>query len=188
MKHCPVCNTNFTDDALGYCIEDGTVLQPGPAPNSMEAQETRILSDPAATAVISSPNPTDYGLAAANPGRPPQAEPYRWANETPQVWTAPPPPAAYPMRQQPQQTVAILALVFGLAGITFGWICGGFFLGVLAVILGLVALSQVKKNPTRYGGKPLAIGGIATGGIVLLVHLALFAIWIVMLVINSASR
>jgi uncharacterized membrane protein len=75
--------------------------------------------------------------------------------------------------------------VFGIAGITFGWICGGLILGLLAVILGFVALTQIKNNPLRYGGKPMAIGGMVTGGIVLLIHLALLAFWIIMLAIGS---
>ncbi len=84
--------------------------------------------------------------------------------------------------------MAILSLVFGLAAITIGWLCFGLPLGILALILGVVALSQIKRNPALYGGKPLAIGGMVTGGIVLLVHLALLAIWIVMLIIGAASR
>jgi hypothetical protein len=84
--------------------------------------------------------------------------------------------------------MAILSLVFGIAAITFGWICGGLVLGILAIIFGFVALAQTKKNPAQYGGKPLAIGGLVSGGIVLLVHLAILLIWIVALIIGSASR
>jgi hypothetical protein len=92
------------------------------------------------------------------------------------------------VQQSQQQTVAILSLVFGLSSITFGWICGGLILGLIGLILGIIALSQIKKNPSRNGGRPLAIGGMVTGGIVIVVHLIIFAIYIVALVIGAASR
>jgi len=190
MKHCPTCNSNFTDEALSFCTDDGTVLLPGPAPGplSADAQETKVFSEPPPTAVMPPPRPTDYGLGAT-PSSPPPPEPYRWASEAPPpqpAWTPPPPP--YQPRQQQQQTVAILSLVFGIGAFTIGWLCGGIFLGPLAVVLGLVALSQIKKNPARNGGKPMAIGGMILGGIVTLVNLALFAFWIVMLAVGSVSR
>ena len=54
----------------------------------------------------------------------------------------------------------------GLIGITFGWICGGPFFALFALILGVVALFQIKKDPVRYGGKPMAlIGSIRRGSI-----------------------
>ena len=87
------------------------------------------------------------------------------------------------------RTAILLGLgLAAVAGITFGWICGGLILGILAVIFGFVALSQTKKDPAKYGGKPLAFGGLVTGGIVLLVHLAILVIWIVALVFSSLSR
>src|SRR5436190_15194116 len=191
MKHCPTCSANFEDDDLGYCTDDGTPLLAGANPFASDAQATKVFPEPPVTAVISPPRATDYGLGggpSAPVAQPQRPEPYRWANETPPVWTPPPPPAYPSASQQPQQTTAILSLVFGIAAITFGWICGGLILGLLALILGLVSLSQIKRTPTRYGGKPMAIGGMVTGGIVLLVHLAILAIWIVMLAIGSASR
>jgi hypothetical protein len=179
MKHCPTCSANFDDDDLGYCTDDGTPLLAGANPFGSDAQATKIFAGPAPTEVMSAPRPTKYGV-----GTPPlQAstpEPYRWAKEGPPTWDPPSPPLYPAVRQQQQTTTAILSLVFGIAS-TIGWLfCLGIPLGILAIILGFVALSQNKRNPEQYGGKPLAIGGLVTGGIVLLVHLALFAIWVVM--------
>lgn len=189
MKYCPTCNKNFTDDDLGFCLDDGTVLLSGASPDS---QATRVF-EPPPTAVINS-SPTDYGLGSPSPSLLPSPEPYRWANEAPvpppaavaPQWTPPPPPV-YGVQQSQQQTVAILSLVFGLASITVGWICGGPILALIALVLGIVALSQAKKNPTRYGGRPLAIGGMATGAIVIVIYLVFLAIYIVAIAIGAAS-
>jgi hypothetical protein len=193
MKYCPTCNKNFTDDDLGFCIDDGTVLLSGASPASQDSQATRVFEAPPTTVINSSP--TDYGFGAPSPSPLPSPEPYRWANEAPvpppavvaPQWSPPPPPV-YGLQQSQQQTVAILSLVFGLASITLGWICGGLILGLIGIVLGIVALSQAKKNPTRYGGRPLAFGGIATGSFVVVVHLILFAIYIVAMIIGAASR
>src|SRR3982750_3206690 len=191
MKHCPTCNRSFVDESLAYCTDDGTVLVAETGPESADAQETRMFSDPPPTAFMSAPPQTNDLLASESlqqsvpsPNEHAAPEPYRWASEAPPVWTPPPAPA-YPIRQQSQQTVAILSLVFGIAGIPFGWFFGGLIFCFLAVVLGFVPLTQIKSNPLRYGGKPMAIGGMVTGGIVLLIHLALLAFWIIMLAIGS---
>ena len=80
------------------------------------------------------------------------------------AWQPPPPPRAY--TSAPQQSLAILSLVLGIVSVTVGWCCYfGVITGPIAVGLGIVALVQIKNNPTQYAGKPLAIGGIVTGGL-----------------------
>lgn len=186
MKHCPTCSVNFDDDDLGYCTDDGTPLLAGANLFGQDAQATQIFAQAPVTEVLSAPRPTDYGLGTPV-SRTPTPEPYRWAKEGPPTWNPPPPPP-YPIAGQQQTTISIFALIFGIAGITVGWICGGPILGILALILGFVALSQIKKNPERHGGKPMALAGMIMGGIVLLGHLAILAIWLVMLAIGAASR
>jgi hypothetical protein len=80
-----------------------------------------------------------------------------------------------------------VSLILGLLAITFGWICGGPVFGLFAVVLGAVALMQIKSNPTHYSGKPFATIGIVTGGIMLLFSIAMFAFWVVMLIIGAAT-
>jgi len=63
----------------------------------------------------------------------------------------------------PRKGLAVASLVLGILSLlTFG--CLG--IGALAAIaLGAVALIKTSKEPQEYGGKGLAIGGIVTGGI-----------------------
>jgi Domain of unknown function (DUF4190) len=187
MKRCPTCKNTFDDDELSYCTDDGTALLSAELAPDRDAQAGRIPVNPPPTVVMAPPRPTEYA-AGPSPMRPPPAQPYGWANEAPPAWTPPPPPAIYrPAVNQQQQTMAIVSLIFGLAGITFGWICGGPVLGLFALILGAVALTQIKRNPAQYGGKPLALVGMITGGLMVLINVAILAIWIVMLIIGAAS-
>jgi hypothetical protein len=57
-------------------------------------------------------------------------------------------------------------MVLGLVSITLGWCCSfGLLTAPVAVVLGIYALSQIKNDPRRYTGKPLAIAGIVSGGL-----------------------
>jgi hypothetical protein len=187
MKRCPTCNRSFTDDTLSFCIDDGAVLVRNDVSSSFEAQPTAILGEPPPTVRMPPQRPTDY-VPRASHDAPTQPPPYGWANETP-VWVPPTPtPVPFSRVAAKQQNLAIVSLIFGLAAITFGWICGGPVFALIAVVLGLIALMQIKKNPAQYGGKPIALAGLITGGLVLLINAAIIAIWIVMLIIGAASN
>jgi hypothetical protein len=78
-------------------------------------------------------------------------------------WQPPPSPAHV---SAPQQSLAVLSLILGIASMTVGWCCYfGVFTGPIAIGLGIFALVQIKNNPTQYTGKGLAIAGIVTGGL-----------------------
>ena len=165
MKRCPVCNTTFDDPYLSFCPNDGTPL-------------VRMSPDEAHTVLMSSPESDPAATVASN--LPPAPQPYGWANDTPVQWTPPPPPAIRGSATQQQQTLAVASMILGLVGITFGWICGGPFFALFALVMGIVALFQIKKDPTRYGGKPMALIGVALGAIVLAIYIVLMAVWIIM--------
>ena len=90
---------------------------------------------------------------APAPSPPVTPQPYGWANDTPAQWTPPPPPAVRGPATQ-QQTLAAASLILGIIGITVGWVCGGPFFALFAVVLGIVAMFQIRKDP-RHGGKPM---------------------------------
>ncbi len=63
----------------------------------------------------------------------------------------------------PKRGLAIASLVIGLLAIpTLGLLVVG---GVVAVILGVVALVKIKKEPAAYAGTGFAIGGIVAGAL-----------------------
>ncbi len=187
MKRCPTCSSTFDDEYLSYCTTDGTVLVRDEVSARPELQETALLSEPPATVVMPPPRPTEYVAQARNAPTPPP--PYGWANESPPAWVPPPPPVPFGGVTRPaQQGTAVASLIFGLISVTFGWICGGPIFGLLAVVLGAVALTQIKRNPQQHSGKPIALVGLITGGIALLVNLAIIALWIVMMIIGAASN
>jgi hypothetical protein len=158
MKRCPTCNQTFTDEWLTFCTQDGTSLvnverspnEPPPTiaypvmPPSVSPSEQPTLDLPGSY----KPPPVQY--SAPQPLQP--------------VWTPPPPPSFGKPKQQ--QGLAITSLVLGLVSVTLGFCC---YFGVLtspvAIGLGIFALIQIKNDPTKFGGKPLAIGGIVTGSL-----------------------
>ena len=86
----------------------------------------------------------------------------------PPVWQPPPPPPPYRppnIRQGQSQGLALASMITAIAGFIFGLWCFGPLPGIAAVIMGLMALSQIKKTPEKVGGKPFALAGVIIGGI-----------------------
>src|SRR4051812_16149575 len=61
--------------------------------------------------------------------------------------------------------MALAAMIMGIVSIPFVCLFGlGVFLGIVALILGIVSLMAINRNPQIYSGKGFAITGIVTGG------------------------
>jgi hypothetical protein len=67
--------------------------------------------------------------------------------------------------------LAIGALVCGFVGLVGCWP-----VGVVGLVLGIVALVKIGNQPARYGGKGMAIGGVCTGGLSILMVPVMIAI------------
>jgi Domain of unknown function (DUF4190) len=187
MRQCPKCNAQFDDAWMSFCPEDGM-----------------ILVDPSLAGIKTSADPS----SAVNSEDPtlvyhPPVQPGSWATpdtETPPAWTPPvqtptpvwtppvvqtppqpqpwrpPPPPAYV--KQPSPAIGVASMIVGILSMVFGVLCFGPVVGVVAVALGIVALTQNKKMPQHVGGRPFAIVGIVTGALSLLIYggIVLFAI------------
>ena len=158
MRYCPQCQKQFTENWITFCSDDGTILidtgytpsQQAPPPGTQRPVYTPPGSDPN----WRSPDPNAPGSWV------PQDQ---WQPKPAPVWQPPPPP--FPGRQQQSQGLALASMIIGIIGLFTGLFCFGPIPGIAALILGLVALSQIKKTPDKTGGKVFAIIGIATGSL-----------------------
>lgn len=185
MKRCPTCDQTYTDDALSFCINDGTALV-GDRPSSYNPQAT-IMSPPPS---VTQPPFDDAGMPGWN--APPYSPPADL--NAPGAWIPPPAPGSWQQPlgpqgapgmarpvSQPQQSLAVASLICGVVSVTLGLICGGPVLGVAAIALGVIALIQIRNDPRRYGGKGMAIVGVITGGMWIL-----FGIFFILILIGSS--
>ena len=62
--------------------------------------------------------------------------------------------------------MALLSMIMGIVSVTIGFCCYfGVITAPVAIALGIYALSLIKKDPSRYGGKGMALTGIITGSL-----------------------
>jgi hypothetical protein len=171
MKRCPNCNQTFEEDWLSFCTQDGATLIDEPV-GSTEPPPTIMASAPPQ---VSLPNEgAKWNLPPAHPQwQPPPVTP---------SWQPPPPPSYV---QQPSKGLATAAMIIGIISITVGWLCMGPVPAIVAIILGGVSLSQIKKTPDRVAGKQAAWVGIITGGITVLIYIGILIIYLVAIIANA---
>lgn len=166
MKQCPRCKNTYSDDQLNFCLDDGELLtafsqEPPPARYVDDTPPTMMMNDARVT------NPSNW---------PSSSPPAQWQGQGAPVQQAQFAPFA--MVQSPSQTLAIVSLCLGIGSITVGWCC---YIGVLlspaALITGFIALSQIKKDPSRFTGRGLAIGGMVTGTVYFVALILIVVLW-----------
>jgi len=167
MKRCPTCNQTFDEEWLSFCTIDGTALvesAPLPSEPPPTIRATGIPTNPTGQPTFNLPG--SYSQLPARPAPPPPPAP---------SWQPPPPPGYAVV---PQQGLAVAALILGIFTVTFGWCYVGVVTGPIAIVLGIISLVQIKNNPERHTGRPMAIAGIVTGAVyfVLIGIFILFAV------------
>ncbi|MEP7076554.1 MAG: DUF4190 domain-containing protein [Acidobacteriota bacterium] len=182
MKRCLKCNQTYSDATLNFCLNDGEMLvdiHGDEPPTIIGGQSSSRFDDSPPTVMMNQTrvtNPT--GWQPQTPGGP-MAQ-YQAPNTQGQPWQAGQPAQFRPMMMpmSGNQTLPIVSLCLGAASLTIGWCCStGLLLGPAALITGFIALAQNKKDPNSYGGKGLAIAGIATGGAFLLIYIIFILIY-----------
>ncbi len=144
MKICPSCRQTYTDDELNFCLTDGSFLT-----STADSEPKTVYMDQARIT-----NQTNWGQ------QPNYQPPAVWQNQQ----NLQNQPTNYPMRINSQnQTLATVSLILGIFAVLIGCFLGGIPLGAIAVGLGIMALNYEKNDPSKYGGKGLAIAGIVTG-------------------------
>lgn len=183
MKRCPRCNRVYSEDDLNFCLDDGELLQ-----QYSDEQPTRPLNqgEPPPTVVLDPTrvtNPIGWD-AGQNVGGPVAQWQGNQPGGYPQTQFT-----GYPMMRSPSQTLAVVSLVLGSCSLVLGWCCSnGLLTGPAAIIVGIIALVQIKNHPHLYGGKGLAYGGIATGGVFLLFYLLFILIYGLAAIGGALSR
>ncbi len=158
MRQCPQCNRTFTDAWITFCSDDGSllreILEPPPNPYNQYNPGTPV---------------SDRGTPWS-PQQPPAAQGWVAPDERPPMYPAfqaPPPP---PYVRAPSQSLAVASMITGIVGLVVGTFCLGPLPGIVALVLGLVALNQIKKFPNKIGGKPFALIGVVLGSLSILFY------------------
>jgi hypothetical protein len=174
VKRCPTCNQTFEEEWLSFCTQDGTTLMEDTAP---VAPQPTSRASPAATP--SSPN-EDVTWNLPSPGEaPPEPKPLQPA------WQPPPPPS---YAAAPNKSLGVAAMILGIISVTVGWMCFGPIPGIAAIVLGAVALSQIKKNPDRVSGKQFAWVGVVTGSLTVVIYVVVMIFYVILMVIGAANK
>ena len=173
MKRCPQCDQTFQEEWLGYCTQDGTAL--------VDDIFTPASEPPPTIVAPAQPDAAAWNTPSAD--LPPSSPEWRPPQRAESEWQPPPPP----YYAQPQsKSIATAAMILGIISITVGWLCFGPIPGIASIILGAVALSQIKKTPDRVGGRPMALTGIVTGSITVLLWIGLMIFYVFMAVVANA--
>ncbi len=97
------------------------------------------------------------------------------------------PPGYYEQQPRRSSGLAIAALVCGVLALLSSWtVIGGILLGIVAVVLGFVALSKIKRGLAA--GRGMAITGIVTGVLGAVLAIALIAVGVSLLNSDSGQR
>jgi len=76
--------------------------------------------------------------------------------------------------QGQNQTLAIVSLVCGILSV---FCCAWFLPGIVAVVLGFMAKNKADQNPAEYGGRGMAVAGMITGGISVVLGIIVTILW-----------
>ena len=183
MKYCPQCKRQFDEPWLSFCSDDGTPLIQELTP-PMDPNWDPSIREPKRETKVETPFEQETQWLPREPPMPggwipPDERP----SMNPAVWQPPPPPPYRPpTNARPSQGLALASMITAIAGIIFGMWCFGPLPGIAAVIMGLLALSQIKKTPEKVGGKPFAVAGVIIGGITLVFYLVWF-LWFLLALI-----
>ncbi|MCY7345035.1 MAG: DUF4190 domain-containing protein [Pyrinomonadaceae bacterium] len=173
MKFCPVCNQTYTDDNLNFCLTDGGTLND--YKDNFNHQDN-FNSDVPPTVLLNQTRTTQPNWQNYEPAPPWQNQPLQSNQASPLQPNQPFYPAQY---QAQNQTLPTVSLVLGIFGILFTCCYGGIPLGAAAVVTGYVGLKNANENSQQFGGRGLAIAGMITGAVGLLISVGIFLIAII---------
>ncbi len=172
MKVCPVCNQTYVDDNLNYCLNDGGTLNASKddAPPTVAFNRARTTQQNWED--FQPPSPWESQIQQNQPFQTVQQDHTYQPLQQNQAYN----PA---LMQNQNQTLPVVSMILGILSTLFACCYGGIPLGAAAIVLGFLGLRNFNENSMRFGGRGLAIAGIVTGVIGLLISLGLFLIVII---------
>lgn len=96
------------------------------------------------------------------------------------------PPPGYP-QTLPTNGKATAALITGITTLVLSWCCGLGILGVVAIVLGVQGRAEIRRSPDTQTGDGLALAGIITGAIAVVVGLLVLVLIAVVIFTGQAS-
>jgi hypothetical protein len=173
MKRCPVCSQVYNDDSQNFCLNDGELLvmfDDGPPPTIFSPNDDRSAEDSPPTVLL------DRSRVTNQTNWQPQSGPVvPWQTQQPM------PGLSFGMTPSRDQTLPTISLVLGSLSVVMICCYGGLWLGLPAAIVGYIGMRNADSDPTRYGGRGLAIGGMVAGIITFLAFLG----WIALILMGS---
>ena len=124
MKRCPQCNRTYSDDALSFCLDDGSPLVSAAAPSSF---------DPGATVQYPQNRETSPQPTIAYPGSAPSMPP-----PAPPAPPSAPPPQWSPMPEVARQKRSVWPWLLGIGAVLV-------FMGIGVIIL-IFAVSKITND------------------------------------------
>lgn len=149
--------------------EAATMIQPSfEAPPAPSFEPTPSPFEPASPSAFEPPPP-----APVAEWTPPPAPDASWQNQEIGSNTPfqPPPPGV----EGQNKTLAIISLVTGILSMIC---CSWFIPGIAAIVMGFIARSKANNDPANYGGAGLALGGIITGGVSLVLGVIVIILYL----------
>jgi hypothetical protein len=92
------------------------------------------------------------------------------------------PPPGYGYPSAPSNGKATASLIVGITTLVLSWCCGVGILGAVAIVLGVRARGEIQASQGRQTGEGMAVAGIVTGVLAVLIGLASVAVIILALV------
>lgn len=161
MKICTVCNRTYSDESLNFCLDDGGAL-------------TKYGDNAPPTIMMDAPRTTDQSnwqnMGTGSP----------WSDQANQQQNMQQAQAAFPSATKSNdQTLPIISLVLGVLSLLLFCCYAGIPLGAGAVIVGYLGMSNANKDPMRYTGRGMAIGGMVLGAIGFLISIGLLLLGVI---------
>ena len=170
MKRCLKCGQTYNEPDLNFCLNDGELLMQSQdsgraggstLPFADDAPPTLMMNDPRAT------NPTGWAGGSSSPA--PFNQNTAPAYQPPQFGMA-------NMPRSLDQTLPTVSLVLGIFSLIFVCCYGGLWLGIPAAIVGFIGMRNADRDPSRFGGRGLAIAGLILGIITLVMSMLILVL------------